>query len=72
LYIRTLINCHASLVCKHDISQIASIIPSSFSHGGAKFSGQGKAEKGEVTLPPYDVIQGRFKISPSELSFSQR
>jgi len=28
--------------------------------------------KGVVTFPPYDVIQGRFKISASELSFSQR
>jgi len=32
----------------------------------------GKAEEGEVTFLPYDVIQGRFKISLSELSFSQR
>jgi len=31
-----------------------------------------KAEKGEVTFPPYDIIQRGFKISLSELSFSQR
>jgi len=27
----------------------------------------GKAEKREVTFPLYDIIQGRFKISASEL-----
>jgi len=47
------------------------VFSSSFSHGRAKILWAGKAEKEEVTFPLYDVIRRRFKISPSELSFSK-
>jgi len=52
LYISTLINCHALLFAIHDISrgktQILFVLPSSFSHGRAKFSGWAKQRKGRL------------------------
>jgi len=56
LYIWTLINCHASLICKPRYllmknSNRTFVLPSSFSHGRATFSGQAKQGQGRLPFP---------------------